>query len=145
MKNKPSILVLLGDVITIDMGDHEWQFKTNESWMTATPYGNELWIIPKFSHLPKADKKSSMGQSLFRLFKGWKADKNYTYNLPSFKLVSLGKAVSISYRSDKWDRKSKGYIHDFDTPANLTGNNKTNPTIFKLTGKFLITSRGIEG
>ena len=145
MENKPSILVLLGDIIAIDTGDHDWQFNKNEAWLTATPNGKELWIIPKKTGLPKADKISAKGQSLFRRFTGWKADKNYAYDMPSPKLVSLGKAISILYQSDKWDRKIRRYIHEFDAPASLTGNNKTNPTIFRLTGKFWITSRGIEG
>ena len=145
MENKPSILVLLGDTISIDMGDHDWQFNKNEAWLTATPNGKELWIIPKKTGLPKADKISAKGQSLFRQFIGWKADKNYAYDMPSPKLVSLGTAISISYRSDKWDGKKRNYIHHFENIAIVSANNVTNPKYFKITGSFWITKRGIEG
>lgn len=145
MENKPSILVLLGDIIAIDTGDHDWQFGKNEAWLTATPNGKELWIIPKKTGLPKADKKSKIGQSLFRQFTGWKADKNYNYSLSQKKMILIGSAKSISYRSDKWDRKKRGYIHEFESQTKIYADSKTNPTIFKITGNFWITSRGIEG
>lgn len=59
-------------------------------------------------------------------------------------LVSLGDLVEVTYKSGKWDKRQRLYVHKFgkDKPVLAASENGD---LFIVGGGYKITSRGIEG
>lgn len=123
--------------------------------------GKEDWLFlwsPKYKAVvavkcpKKMDKQGKVSRSggaakMFERFMSRDPEATFEAEIPACKLVKLGKAVHIVYRSDKWKRKRKteDYIHDFGKGVQLyCGPDKKNPEVFLcFGGKLTVTERGL--
>lgn len=141
----PAKLVELGDALELIMSDGTiWEFPRGFS-LCSTINGRELWIV--YARGSKTTKKTSVaGESLRGLFTGWEADKNRVLNVKSTTGVSLGKVHGVAYRSDKWDGKKRGYIHDFRRHPSATADSSSSPRLVRISGgNIRVKSVGITG
>jgi hypothetical protein len=60
-------------------------------------------------------------------------------------LVRLGDLVEVSYRSNKFDRKTRDYVHKFGTPRPTLCTRPDGSGLFIVGGRFRNTARGIVG
>ena len=60
-------------------------------------------------------------------------------------LVRLGDLVEVSYRSNKFDRKTRDYVHKFGTPRPTLCTRPDGRGLFIVGGRFRNTARGIVG
>lgn len=102
--------------------------------------------IPKLDSLGKVSRKGGAAK-MFERFMSRDPNATYEAEIPACKLVKLGKADHIVYRSDKWKHKkeTEDYIHDFGKGVNIyCGPSKKNPEVFLcFGGKLTATERGL--
>jgi hypothetical protein len=60
-------------------------------------------------------------------------------------LVRLGDLVEVTYRSNKFDRKSRDYVHKFGTPRPTLCTRPDGRGLLIVGGRFRNTARGIVG
>lgn len=61
-------------------------------------------------------------------------------------LVRVGDLVGVIYRSDKWDRKKKDYIHKFNrSDRPILASSPDGKRLFILGGSFRTKAEGIVG
>jgi hypothetical protein len=121
----------------------------------------EVWMFiwsPKYKAIigvrkPKTMKKRSNvdraggGAKMFERFASRPAKSTNEIEIPDVKLVKLGKADHIIYRSDKWSQNGKttDYIHELGPGVQLyCGPSLQNPEVFLcFGGKLTCTERGL--
>ena len=134
----------------------EWKWKGGK-WEN----GKEDWLFlwsPKYKavvavkcpkKMDKLGKVSRRGGAAKTFERFMSRDPKATYDaeIPACKLVKLGKAVHIVYRSDKWKhgKKTEDYIHEFGKDVEIyCGPSKKNPDVFIcFGGKLTATERGL--
>jgi hypothetical protein len=73
------------------------------------------------------------------------ATTNRTITISAKKTFKVGKVISLSYSSDKWDGKHD-YFHDFETSCFVHMDCDEDPETIVIKGRSLkVTPRGIEG
>jgi hypothetical protein len=134
----------------------EWKWKGGK-WEN----GKEDWLFlwsPKYKavvavkcpkKMDKLDKVSRRGGAAKTFERFMSRDPKATYDaeIPACKLVKLGKAEHIVYRSDKWKhgKKTEDYIHEFGKGVEIyCGPSKKDPEVFIcFGGKLTATERGL--
>jgi hypothetical protein len=141
----PAKLVELGEALELIMVDGTvWEFPKG-FLLCSTISGRELWVLYPTGARP-TKKTSQAGENLRGTFTGWAADKNRSLKLSNPRGVGLGKVKALAYRSDKWDGKSRGYIHNFRKYPTATANSNTAPRILRISGGNIhVRDVGITG
>ena len=134
----------------------EWKWKGGK-WEN----GKEDWLFlwsPKYKavvavkcpkKMDKLDKVSRRGGAAKTFERFMSRDPKATFDaeIPACKLVKLGDAVHIVYRSDKWKhgKKTEDYIHEFGKGVEIyCGPSKKNPDVFIcFGGRLTATERGL--
>lgn len=144
----PSTLVLLGEPLEVtSIEGYTWTFRKNAFYLATTERGSELWILPK----PRASKKAvsevpGAAFDMFKRFTGFEPGSAFCFTVSDFSPKKLGIAVSIAYRSNKWNGRSKGYIHHFENPTKIEVDNINRPGVWRLSGsKLKVRAVGITG
>ncbi len=134
----------------------EWKWQGGQ-WKNGKDDWLFLWS-PKYKAVvavkcpKKMDKLSKVSRSggaakMFERFMSRDPKATYEAEIPACKLVKLGKAIHIVYRSDKWkhNKKTEDYIHEFGKGVELyCGPSKQNPEVFLcFGGKLTATERGL--
>ena len=134
----------------------EWKWKDGQ-WENGKDDWLFLWS-PKYKAViavkcpKKMDKQPKVSRSggaakTFERFMSRDPKATYEAEIPACKLVKLGKAVHIVYRSDKWKHndKTEDYIHEFGKGVELyCGPSKKDPEVFLcFGGKLTATERGL--
>lgn len=138
----------------------EWKWKNGRESFMWDESGDDwlfLWS-PRYKAIisirkPKNAKKLSKvsrsggGAKMFERFASRSAESTREIEIPEVKLIKLGKAEHIVYRSDKWSqkRKSTDYIHEFKSGVHLyCGPTLKSPEVFIcFGGKLTCTERGL--
>ena len=138
----------------------EWKWKngkdsfmweeSKESWMFIwSPKYKAIVGVKKPKRMKKMSKvsRSGGGAKMFERFASRPAKSTNEIEIPDVKLVKLGKAEHIIYRSDKWSQNGKttDYIHEFGSGVQLfCGPSLQNPEVFLcFGGKLTCTERGL--
>ena len=147
----PGPCALLGDLLEFRWrsGKDMELWEPDRRWLFLwSPRIKGIVCIPRIPHM-KAMKvnRSGGGAKMYERFTAKKADRTYEIQIPKIKLVKLGRATHIVYRSDKWTKNHdySNYIHDFKDGVNLfCGPNLKNPSVFLcFGGKLTCTERGL--
>lgn len=144
----PSTLVDIADAREIELEDGiRLKFPLSGRFaLCSSKNGQELWIVSrKGSRKVAAEDKD--GAKLFERFTGFEAqDTGSVVRSPKVSMQRIGRAVSIVYRSDKWEGKNHDYIHLFKTPPTVSVDKKNRPSIVALRGgKIRVKAEGITG
>lgn len=146
----------------------EWKWRNGkDEHIWASPPRGKKWLflwVPRYKAVlaipaPKMKRgeltRRGGAAKSFERFMSRKADSSYEINVPKCKLVKLGPAQHIVYRSNKWlnpadkkrptSGKNIDYIHDFKNGVKLyCGPTKENPEVFLcFGGKLTLTERGL--
>ena len=143
MKSK-LILVELGRLVELQTSNRRLRWNKKDNWILACNVsGNRLFCFPR-PRKTTDTVATDNSKKLFKIFNHHPADEILAGKICDAGIRD-GRAISITYHSDKFGRASN-YIHSFDTPPITWVNNKKNPKVIKLTGGHIkITARGIEG
>jgi hypothetical protein len=147
----PSILVDLADVLSIDL-DNGQRLKFPRSGkfaLCANKAGTEIWIFTRLYSL-RVEASDPKCDDLFEKFTGFESDETgrQIHITEPKKLMSIGKAINIVYRSDKFSApgKNSDYVHTFKKMPKVTVDNVDNPSIVALRGGAIrIKPEGITG
>lgn len=91
-------------------------------------------------------EKVSKGMDLYEKWHEFDPESGSLVTPPRGFLFCVGRAASITYRSDKWVGKTRRYIHTFKIKPKVWVNKKIDPTLLVLTGgKIRTTKDGITG
>lgn len=153
----PPVLATLGYVCEIKGETVHYPYKKKDDVrLFATPNGKTLWCIKTKENKADFDRFSAAwnknkgeAEKAAKLYEDW-----HDFDVQSGSLMSppkgflffVDRCVSIIYSSDKWGGKRHKYIHTFDKPPMIWVNRKTAPTVIKLSGGAIATTkRGITG
>jgi hypothetical protein len=139
----PEKMTFLGSMVEIAFDDGTiW--KPRGAKLAASIGGRQLWIL----RTCRGSHKFTGNNKLFKKFHGWKPD-NYNLSIiepGTCKCFKYKRVKHIVYRSDKFDRKMRDYIHTFKYRTVSHSDNLKNPGFVRLSGARLkVTSRGITG
>ena len=148
----PGACAWLGDLIEWKWengdGDFLWE-NGKKKWMFLwSPQLKAVVGIARPKKMAKNPKVSRKGGAakISERFKARDADSTHEIEIPKVKLLPLGKAVHIVYRSDKWNPGANvDYIHDFKDGVELhCGPDLKDPQVFLCRGgKLTVTERGL--
>ena len=149
-KNPSQVIVNLGKALELRMvGGTIYRFPSNAKWIVCSSLqANELFILKSTGMekvTPIRTKRIRDAEKLWSRWSGFKPDEAMTGTIPDKKMLSVGKVDAICYESDKWSGKKAKYIHDFDVPPKAYADNKSNPSIFRITGNLKVKKEGITG
>ena len=148
----PKALAELGNVIEIKLETKKevisYTFpKTGKNIMilaTDAEGKNVFGLRGKIKGKHPARKTGKTGRK-YSQWSDFEADSQRTITVTNNKTRKMGNAVSISYRSDKWDGVHE-YFHDFETPCAVYLDSDEDPETIIIKGRRLkVTARGIEG
>lgn len=151
--NVPEVLALLGEALTLELTNGR-VIDFGRGWLfTATETGRAIWLIkPDRKRLVKNPNRHlwvRKAESLYKRFTDFEPDgyhKAVFTDTSQSKFRMIGRVKSLSYRSDKWTGKAKGYIHTFKHPPSVWSNEDGAKNLLKVMGpKTRLTIRGIEG
>lgn len=144
----PSTMVDLANARQVELVNGEkLKFNLADNFaMCSNVKGDEIWIVSRKGS-KRVSAQNGGWESLFEGFTGFEADDiGDLIRKPSLQLKRVGRAVSIIYRSDKFDNKSSDYIHGFTDYPTVSVDTEKNPKIVALRGgKIRITPEGIKG
>lgn len=145
----PSMLADLADCVSIEL-EHKGEMrfaKSNGSFaLCTTKSGTELWIVArKGSKRVQADDEKI--ENLYERFTGFEADPvGKLVLIPEVRLSRFDRAMAIVYRSDKFGRTKKDYIHSFNAYPTVSVDRPNKPRIVALRGgRIRVTAEGIKG
>lgn len=121
----------------------EWD--DHDGWMMLwSPRLVSIICVPRQELEPTDDSSQDTSDIVKRFNKRSPAGSGYC-KIPATKLVELGKAKHIVYRSDKWNPSTfHDYIHDFQQGVRCFADSKKNPKMFVICGgRLTVTERGL--
>lgn len=146
----PSLLVDIADAISVDLeGGKQIKFKRSDKYaLCSSRSGSELWIVSR-KNAKRVKATDDKGEKLYELFTGFEHDDvgKMVHVFPK-KMVKIGRAINVVYRSDKFSQagKNSDYIHTFQHYPTITVDNVQRPTVIALRGgNIRITKEGIRG
>lgn len=148
----PSTLVDIATAISIELENGlELRFPVRGDFaLCSNRAGTQLWIVSrKKSKNVDATHIDSKAGALYETFTGFEHDsigKLVHAKLTRFK--SLGRALAIVYRSDKFSKpgKTSDYIHSFTRYPSVSVDDPKRPKIVALRGgRIKIRKEGITG
>jgi hypothetical protein len=146
----PSLLVDIADAISVDIeGGKQLKFKRSDKYsLCASRSGSELWIVSR-KNAKSVKATDDKGEKLYELFTGFEHnDVGKMVHVFPKKMVRIGRAINVVYRSDKFSQAGKmsDYIHAFQRYPTITVDNVQRPTVIALRGgNIRITKEGIRG
>lgn len=151
--NVPEVLTELGNALTVELTNGR-TIDFQKGWLfCATETGRAIWLI-------KPDKKRRTtltnrhlwvrkAESLYKRFTNFEPAgyaKATIIRPTQNQFRNIGRVKTISYRSNKWSGKPKGYIHTFERAPSAWFNEDGGKNLLKIMGpKMRLTTRGIEG
>lgn len=142
----PSLLVDLATAKSIELeGGQEIKFRGNDWSLSANRNGNELWILSRKGR--KVKTTDEKGELLYEKFTGFEADEfGKLVKISPKNMVAIGRAMAITYRSDKFSTKSSDYIHTFSKYPQVSVDSPRQPRVVVLRGgNIRVKSEGITG
>lgn len=129
-------------------GEYLWEPSRGKWLFLWSPELKAVVGIPEprqKKRLGKVSRKAGAAK-MYERFTARDAGNTYEIEIPKTKLVKLGKAVHIVYRSDKWNPGEEiDYIHEFKDGVHVyCGPSLENPKVFLcFGGKLTATERGL--
>lgn len=146
----PTLLVDLADAVSIDLeGGEVLRFRRSDNFaLCSNRSGRELWIVSRrgAKNVRTSDEK---GEELYEKFTGFEHDPiSKMVKIHPKKMVRVGRAMDIVYRSDKFSRPGDAspYIHTFKKYPTVSVDDPKRPLIVALRGGAIrVTAEGIRG
>lgn len=141
----PGTVVYLGEAVEIALRD-ESVLKLRGYALCANPDGTRLYALRKINKQavsPATGKIAEQARSLFEAFTDFAADRDFALRISTGKLVELGEADHIVYKSDKWTGKKTEYIHEFTKRPTVWAN--ANKSVIAIVGAIRVRKEGITG
>lgn len=84
--------------------------------------------------------------ALYERWSEFEADTANVCKVKTPKLKITAEAVSLHYKSDKWDGKAKDHIHHFSSPVKIKLDRLDDPQLIKFSGgKLRVKADGVTG
>jgi hypothetical protein len=153
----PSVLTCIGQALEISTFEELISWKVKDRVLLYTNNaGNALYCLTatakktsraRFDQAVEANSAQvKKAMSIYERWHDFEAVSGSLATQPRGIWLTLKRAITIIYRSDKWTGQEYDYIHDFITPPVCRVNRKTRPTLLALTGgKIRVTAEGIKG
>jgi hypothetical protein len=146
----PATLVALATPLSIDLeGGETLKFPLSGKFVLGSnKSGTELWIVSEKGgkNVRATDEK---GEKLYESFTGFEHDDvAKLVQIKPRSMSRLGRAMSLTYRSDKFSRpgKNSDYVHPFQHYPTVSVDNLSQPTIVALRGgRIKVKKEGITG
>lgn len=148
----PNLLVDLADPLTIDLEDgQQLKFPRGRGFaLCANRAGTELWILTR-KNSKRVHASDEQAERLFEKFTGFEHDQDgaaLMVQVNPKRMVKLGRATNIVYRSDKFSKpgKTSDYIHPFQKYPIVSVDSQKRPSIVALRGgRIQVKQEGITG
>lgn len=128
------------------LDEYTWTPDEGEYWMMLwSPSLRAILVLREPESMQPAPVTNSKAREIYERFSEFPAEHAHRIKVPKYEnLKLLGKPVHIVYRSDKFDKVERDYIHDSEDAVMLFADNKKAPNIFIFAGgKLDVTERGI--
>lgn len=144
--NIPSTLVLLGYPIEIETVDSKYIYEDKTYYLATNAKGTELWILQIPIDCEYVNEVPKNALKMFQTFAGFRATSAFRFTECEFAKTNKKKVLNIKYRSPKWTRKNRGYIHTFENLTYMYCDNIEKPTTVLIRGRKLrVKKEGITG
>jgi hypothetical protein len=145
----PDVLVYLGGAIEVQLADETMLRWRRGHCVLANVEGNRLFILnttKKEKVEPTQTALIKEARKLYSQFTDFKSEKANLVKSATPKLIKIGLADHIVYRSNKWSGKAIDYIHEFKKQPEVWASSKKSPEIVVLVGDWIkVKKEGIAG
>jgi hypothetical protein len=153
----PAVMTNLGFITAIayECGDEKISFTfpkrgLNRMVLACSSDGKKLFGMRARQTKPTQVRFNSRyfedAAAKFEQWSGFEVDTYQKCKIKENQMRKAGRALEISYLSDKWTGKQREYFHTFENLSTVHLDNDDDPNLIYITGKRLrVTERGIEG
>ena len=153
---KTAVLAELGIALqlVVEKGDQEITFdfpKTAKFILATNPAGTCVFIFSAYPGKFTDEKRKELEKRIEKAaqkYSDWSdfdATRGTIHNVTDAPLKSIGRAVSVTYRSDKWTGKATDYIHHFRKMPTVKADSPDDPTFLQVSGSIRVKTEGITG
>jgi hypothetical protein len=158
LEDNPRELVQIGYARQLDLSDgRRFKWRVSDRWPVLTDAGAEqlepgrarLFLVAPDSRRPAEPEAGERAARTFETWHGFDPRGVYALDVPALSEFgpSIGDAVSIVYRSDKWEGRPVDYVHEFkgENPPKVTlvGTPEAPRAMVLRGGAFRVTRRGL--